>query len=668
MDKEKDIKEVDNTTNTDQEQNENNDVSTEQEQAGQSEPETENSVSDEVNSDSTETSDIEPTEKTEATDQAKTKQGEQLNSEEDLAEKDHDDEHDDDHHDEDYSNYSKEELVELIKALAKGDNLQKADRVAKEIKPLYDEIRNHERQQALEKFVADGAEESDFDYKPTELDNRFDANYKLIRDRRQQDLKSREQQKETNLKRKQDILEKLREFVDSEETNISFEAFKELQNEWKDIGTVPGAYAKTLWANYNALIDRFYDNRSIYFELKELDRRKNLDSKIELCERAEKLIEFENLKDAIKELNELHHEFKHIGPVPKDEQEALWQRFKGASDAIYARRKEFVDQLKVELEENLVVKAKLADEVQEFVDFDSDRIKEWNAKTKDILEIQKRWEATGGLPRAKAKEVNKKFWGTFKTFFNNKSAFFKRLDAQREGNLEKKKELIAKAQELKESNEWQKAADQFKQLQRDWKEIGPVPEKYRESVYKEFKEAADHFFERKRSNNSELEKDYEDNLKKKEEICDKIEALANGETEDLDTLRGLQDQYMEIGFVPRKSITKIKNRYTEVVDKYLNSIKGLSKEEKTEIKLENQVNKLLNSPNADQKLYRKEQTLRKQIGKIENDIAVWKNNLEFFASSKTADKLKDEFNAKIKAATDELKVLKKELRMVRTAN
>ncbi|UII24224.1 DUF349 domain-containing protein [Fulvivirga ligni] len=685
MDKEKDIKEVDNM-NTEQEaaKEAREPEASDQEKADNQESENEVNAAEEsaeekveapaeasASEDAPEEEASEPAAQVEeATEKAEpTSKDKQLNSEEDLSEKDHEDDHDDhdEHEDVDYSNFNKEELVELIKSLAKDDNLQKADRVAKEIRPLFEEIRNHERQDALDKFVADGGEEGDFDYKPTELDNRFDANFKLIRDRRQQDLKSREQQKEGNLKKKQDILEKLREFVDSEETNISFETFKNLQTEWKEIGAVPGAYAKTLWANYNALIDRFYDNRSIYFELKELDRRKNLDSKIELCERAEKLKEFENLKDAIKELNELHHEFKHIGPVPKDDQEALWQRFKGASDAIYARRKEYVEQLKTELDANLIVKEKLADEVQEFLSFDSDRIKEWNAKTKEILDVQKKWEATGGLPRAKAKEVNKKFWGTFKTFFNNKSAFFKRLDAQREQNLDKKKVLVAKAAEIKDSKDWQKTAEQFKQLQKEWKEIGPVPEKYRESIYKEFKESADHFFEKKRSNNSEVEKEYEDNLKQKEDICNQIEALADGDTEDLDALRDLQDKFNEIGFVPRRSIGKIKNRYAEVVDKFINSIEGLSKEDKTEIKIENQVNKLLNEPNANQKIYRKEQALRKQISKVENDIAVWKNNLEFFAVSKTADKLKDEFNNKIKAANDELKLLKKQLKILRTA-
>ncbi|MTI20665.1 DUF349 domain-containing protein [Fulvivirga sp. RKSG066] len=661
MDNEKDIKEVEqNTANL-------------QESAEQKTAEEKSEVNQETTSEQTEVTE----QKAEATEDAivaseekdtgKTVDEKALHSEEDLEER-HEEDHEDDHDEEiDYTTLSKEELVELIKSLAKEDKFIKAEKIAREIKPLFDEIRNAEREDALKKFIANGGVEEDFEFKNDELANRFDANFKLIRDRKNEFVRTREQQKDKNLKRKQEILERLREFVDSEETNISFDDFKALQDEWKSIGQVPGAYARTLWANYNALIDRFYDNRSIYFELKELDRKKNLEGKLELCQRAEDLSNQENLKEAIKELNELHHEFKHIGPVPKEDQEPLWQRFKAASDAVYDRRRAFVENLKGELEENLKVKEELVEEVQAFTSYDSDRIKEWNNKTKEILDIQKKWEATGGLPRAKAKDINKRFWGAFKTFFNNKNAFFKRLDAGREDNLIKKKELLEKAVELKESTDWQKTAEAFKRLQREWKEIGPVPEKQR-GIYKDFKAAADAFFENKRANNKELEKEFEQNLQEKVKICEQIEAMADNKADDLDAFRELRDNYMDIGFVPRKNISEIKSKYAEAVDKYINSLEGISNEDRQRIRLENQLNRIVQGPNADQKLYRKEQSIRKQISKVESDIALWKNNIEFFAESKTADKMKDEFNEKIQSAQGQLKNLKQQLKIVRTAN
>ena len=601
------------------------------------------------------TADEEPASKTEK---------KELNSEEDLEEKDdhHDDEDDEEH---DYSTYSKEELVAAIRELSQGGNVIKAERKAREIKPFFDEIKDKERQAALDKFIADGGEADDFDFKNDELTDRFEANYKLIRDNKYNYVKEQEGKKESNLKRKQEILEKLRDFVDSEETNIQFDAFKAIQNEWKEVGPVPGAYVKTLWANYNALVDRFYDNRHIYFELKELDRKKNLEAKLELCDKAEALAKEENVSQAIKDLNELHHEFKHVGPVPNEEREALWERFKAASDAIYDRRKEFVEGLKEELEANLVVKQELAESVQEFANFDSDRIKDWNKKTKELQDIQKKWEATGGLPRAKAKDVNRLFWSAFKSFYSNKGQFFKKLDALREENLEKKKELLQRAHDIKDNTDWQKTAGELKKLQSQWREVGPVPEKYRESIYHEFKQACDHFFEKKRENLGEAEKDFKDNLKKKEELCAAIAKLATDKTSDLETFRKLQDEFNEIGFVPKAAISSIKSKYAEAVDKFINSIEGITNEERQKIRLENQINKIKSGPNSDEKLYRKEQNIRKQIGHLENDIAVWKNNMEFFADSKTADKLKEEFESKINAATKEIKGLKSQLKIVR---
>ncbi len=589
-----------------------------------------------------------------------------LESEVDLKEKD-DDDHDDDDEEADYSEMSKEELVEVIKGLAKNDEVIKAEREAREVKHAFDEIREKEREEALEKFVAEGGDAMDFAYRPDELTLRFDANYQLIRDKKTNFVKNKEQQKEVNLKKKEEVLERLREFVDSEETNISFETFKALQEEWKSIGPVPGAIARSMWANYNALVDRFYDKRSIYFELKELDRKKNLESKLELCHRAEALAEVTNINDAIKELNELHHEFKHIGPVPKEEQEPLWNRFKAASDAVYERRKEFVEKLKGELEKNLTVKLELANRVSEFAEFDSDRIKAWNEKTRELLDIQKKWENTGGLPRARAKEVNRSFWSAFKQFFANKNQFFKKLDAEREKNLEKKKEMVERAKSLKESDNWQETAEKLKALQREWKDVGPVPGKYRESVYKEFKEACDTFFDRKRASQDDASKDYAENYKYKLEICSKIEKLAKGDKNNLKEFRALQEEYNETGFVPRNKISDIRNRYSEVVNAYVKALEGMTEEEKQRIKIENQVSDILHSPNADQKLYRKEQSLRKQISSIENDIAVWKNNLEFFADSKKANKLKDEFQSKIDSANDELRQLKQQLKIIRTA-
>jgi len=596
--------------------------------------------------------------------------GNTLQSEVDLSEReevseDHHEEHDEYHH-VDYSNYTKQQFAELLKELSRDTNFKKVDQIIKEIKPLYDDLREKERAEALLRFIAEGGTESDFEFKGDEADVIFDANLKLIRDRRAQFFKQQEEDKNDNLKKKEDLLEKLRILSDSQDTSDQFERFKELQKEWKSIGPVPGAQAKTLWANYHALTDRFYDNQSIYFELKELDRRKNLEAKLELCARAEKLADVELIKDAIQELNELHHEFKHLGPVPKEDKEGVWQRFKAASDAVYARRDAYLQNLQQELQDNLNSKASLSDEVQTFVNFQSDRIKEWNQKTKDILELQKRWELIGGLPRAKAKDVNKKFWSAFKTFFNNKNTFFKKLDEEREVNLQLKNDLVKKALELKESIDWERTSNELKTLQQKWKDVGPVPEKFREKVFKEFKEACDHFFEQRRTQHDKMEQEQTENLRLKEEICTELESHAAGRTGSSDILRELQEKFSSIGFVPRKDINTIRTRYHEAVERFINSIPGLTEDEKGKITLENQLSDLRNDPMADRKIFQKEQIIRKKISKVENDIALWRNNLEFFGRSKNADKVKDEFNDKIREATDHLKQLKEQLKLLKT--
>ncbi|HEY9044771.1 MAG TPA: DUF349 domain-containing protein [Ohtaekwangia sp.] len=592
--------------------------------------------------------------------------GNTLNSEIDLA--DHHEGADEPLEEEhvDYSNYSKVQLANVIRDLAKDDNFRRVDTIIREIKPLYDDIREKEKAEALMKFVAAGGTAEDFEYKGDESDIIFDANIKLIRDRKTNHLRLQEEKKNDNLRRKQELLEKIRVLADSQNSDEQFEQFKELQKEWKVIGPVPGTQAKTLWANYHALVDRFYDNQSIYFELKELDRRRNLESKLELCIRAEKLADVEIIKDAIRELNELHHEFKHIGPVPKDDKEVVWQRFKAASDAVYAKRDAYLQKLQQELHGNLDLKARLSDEVQEFSTFTSDRIKEWNQKTKEILDVQKKWEVIGGLPRAKAKEINKKFWGAFKTFFNNKNAFFKKLDEEREKNLQLKNELVEKALALKESHDWEKTSNELKVLQQKWKEVGPVPEKFREKVFKEFKDACDYFFDQRRTQHGKVENEQVENLRLKEDICTTLESHAAAGTASADILKELQDQFNAIGFVPRKDISAIRNRYHEAVDKFVGHIQGFSEDDKSKLLLENQLSDLKNDPMADRKIFQKEQAIRKKISKVENDIALWRNNLEFFSRSQNAESVRIEFNDKIREATEHLKQLKDQLKMLKT--
>jgi hypothetical protein len=566
----------------------------------------------------------------------------------------------------DYSSFTKKDFVELLKNLSSENDFKKVDFVLREVKPLYDELRDKEKEEALKVFVGSGGNADDFEYRPGELDSSFDANYRLIRDRRNQFNKSQEEQKNDNLRRKNELLEQLRTLVDAEDSDQSFNIFKEIQKNWKSVGPVPNAQVKPLWASYSALVDRFYDHRSIYFELKELDRKRNLESKVELCVRAEKLIEVEKLKDAVRELNELHNEFKHIGPVPKEEKDAVWQRFKAASDAIYAKRDAFLDQLNKEQVKNLDEKLRIAEEVAAFANFETDRIKEWNQKTQEILAIQKKWEGIGAVTRSKAKEVNKKFWSAFKTFFSKKNVFFRKLDEEREKNLQAKREIIHQAHQLKESQDWDKTANALKALQVKWKDIGPVPEKMREKVFQEFKEACDFFFGQRRNQFEKVENEQEVNLQAKDALCQELETLTATKTGTADQLQSIVERFNALGFVPKKSINDSRNRFKAAVDTFIAQLDGLSEDERDRLQLEVQLGNLRNDPQGERKLYQREQAIRKRISKIENDISTLKNNMEFFGRSKNAEAYKAEFAQQIDAATEQLKALKGQLKLLKT--
>lgn len=579
------------------------------------------------------------------------------------GEEDEDEEHDDHGH-VDYSHLSKKELVKKAEELLQLGDWRKADREITEIKHFIDDIHAAERQEALDKFIEEGGDEADFDFREDESYQRFNTVFRKIKEEKNKHFADQVRSREDNLKRKNELLAQLRDFVDAEETNASLKELKKIQDEWKSTGPVPSQYNANLWANFNALLDRFYNNRSILYELKELDRRKNLEAKQEIVDRAEKLLAYENMKEATRELRDLHEEFKHIGPVPREEQEPLWQRFKEVSDKVYDKRRSHLEQLNTELDANLIKKRELGDQVQEFLEFNSDRITEWNEKTKELLALQKEWDAIGGLPRQVAKEVNKYFWSAFKGFFSNKNKFFKDLEKMREENLKLKEGLVQEAEALKDSQDWQETANRFKELQRRWKEIGPVPEKQRDEVYKRFKSAADAFFEQKRAQGKEINKEFDENLKRKMEIIDEIKSMAADKETDIDKFQDLQEEYSSIGFVPRNAITKVKSAYTEATESVLESAEELSDEEKERLRLQTQISRIKGAPDSDRKLRQKETTIRRQISKIENDIAIWKNNLEFFASSKNADKLKNDFINKIDEAKADLDKLRQQLRIV----
>jgi hypothetical protein len=576
-------------------------------------------------------------------------------------------EHDEELPGADLSRFGKKELIDYLKETAQEADFRKADALLKEVRHYFDELLDKDRSEALKRFIDSGGSPDDFEFRHDPLDISFEATYKLLKDRKNEYFKNLESDKANNFRLKTLLLEELRRLVDGDDDKHSFAKFKEIQQQWKAIGPVAQPHVRSLWASYHALMDRFYDNRSIYFELKELDQKKNLEAKLELCQRAEQLADIDRIGEAVRELNDLHEEYKHIGPVSREEKDAVWDRFKKASDSVYARRDAFLANLNQELRKNLEAKEQLIADITALATFQSDRIKDWNQKTAEVLALQKKWEAMGTVPRAKAKEINRRFWTAFKSFFNTKGIFFKGMHETRLQNLGLKKELVKQAEALKGNQEWDKTANGLKQLQVKWKEIGPVPDKYRDSIYREFKSACDFFFEQRRVQFEEADRQQSDNLVKKEALCSDLERMAEDKTGSLDKIWEYQRNFQSLGFVPRGAMPALKARFTAAIEKVMSSLGQVSQEDKDKMMLEMQLESLKSDPDAAHKIYVREQALRKRIQKAENDLAILKNNLEFFGRSKNADKMRAEFNGKIEESAKELVQLKSQLKLLKAA-
>ncbi|WP_448518088.1 DUF349 domain-containing protein [Rhodoflexus sp.] len=587
------------------------------------------------------------------------------------------DEHiaEDDDHDldiigeQDFSQYTKEQLVEASAKLFAESNFKKVDELLRLMKAEVDRINKEEREEALQKFLAAGGEKDAFEYKSDAQIEKFYANYKALKDRKAKYYNELEKRRQKNYDDKQAILQEIKTLVEGGDTGKgSFEKLKELQQKWKEIGPVPPQQADVLYSTYDALLDRFYSQKSIEIELIELDRRKNLAAKQEICERAEALATSENINAAISALNKLKEEYKSVGPVPKDQQEAIWQRFKAAADVIYERKRKFADEMRRILEENMKAKRELCVKIEPYAEFNSDRITEWNAKTKEIMAIQAEWEKIGPAPKEVAKDINKQFWSNFKQFFAAKGRFFDQLEKSRQDNLSQKVELCLQAEALKESTDWDGATAALKKLQEQWKKVGAVPESQREAIYQRFKAACDYFFERKRNRSQAQDKEFDNNLAKKRAICEQIEALAAAKETDLAKLEELHKAFLAVGFVPRNQIEKIADRLDNAISAFLKNL-NKSEEEREKIRFQLQIQSLEGNPDAGRIIAKQEQTLRKKIAAMENDISLWKNNLDFFANSKTADKLRSEFQLKIHAAEERLEKLRSQLRaLVNTVN
>lgn len=580
------------------------------------------------------------------------------------------------------SDLLRKELANLQGAGNNADVIRKTDRLARDIRPILDQIKKSEFDEARQKYITDNGNEEGFEFRFDNEIQKIEESLKAIRDIRHNYYQKLEKSKEDNFNIKTSLLQQLRELIDKEEgretgasdMKSAWDNFKKIQEQWKSAGNVSSPHNGTLWATYNALVDRYFSIRNIYFELKELDRKKNAETKAELCEKIEALAEVvktqpESAREMLDEATQIFEEYKHIGPAPKEDQEVLWQRFKAAMDVLYDARRSLREEQKKSMSEVYEQKSKVYEDVVPFTSFNSGSINEWNAKTKELLAFQDVWiQLKGSMPREEGKELSKKFWAALKTFFHNKGEFFRQLEKKRQINLTAKTELCEEVEKILETGEdSHQNTQKIIEIQKKWKQIGQVPEKFKNSIYERFKAACDSYFEKKRTKNSEQDKEFEANLASKVALCDAIEKAAESASDaTLDQLSKFKEEWSSLGFVPKKDMQNIQKRYIHAINSYVSTIGKLSNKEKEQVLIDSEI-ELAREGDSERGLIRKESDIKRKITSLENDIAVWRNNIEFFAKSKTSDKLKATFEKKIETAQNQLEELKHQLTIIQEA-
>lgn len=552
---------------------------------------------------------------------------------------------------------TQEEVVARVKELAEADapaEKQELDAM----KQAFYKIHKANVAAARAQFIENGGEPEAFLPTPNVLEDEFKAAMNVIKQKRAELQAELDRQKEENLQKKQEILERIKALsATPEEANQAYKEFKELQNQWKELTLVPAEKANELWKTYQLYVEQYYDQLKLNNEFREYDFKKNLEIKTRLCETAEKLNEEADVISAFQQLQALHQEFKETGPVAKELREEIWARFKAASTAVNKRHQQYFEELKQKEEENLAHKTALCEKI-EAIDLTAVKTAAaWEAQTQQIIEMQKEWRTIGFAPQKMNVKIFERFRGACDRFFTEKAAFFKRLKEEQAQNLAKKTELCEKAEALKDSTDWKATADKLMQIQKEWKTIGAVPKKHSESLWQRFIGACDYFFEQKGKNTASQRGEEKENLQKKEQVIEKLKALLESDEEEnkQDAVRELMKEWNEIGFVPFKEKDKIYKAYHETVDQLFKALNMSAARRR----LDNFKNNLKNdAKEGGQGLSRERERLVRAYENKRSEIKTYENNLGFLTcSSKKGSSLLNEMNKKMEKLKDELNLI-----------
>jgi len=562
---------------------------------------------------------------------------------------------------------TKKEVVERLKEIAASDENPDKDEIDL-LKTVFYKLHITEREARMKEYIDGGGDPEAYQIMPDEDEETFKQQMAIVREKRARIFQQQEAEKQANLEKKLEIIEKIKAMATSpDEANKSYNEFKELQQQWKDIKNVPADRASELWRNYQLYVEQFYDLLKLNSEAREYDFKKNLETKTKLCEAAEKLADEEDVISAFHQLQELHQQYRETGPVAKELREQIWTRFKAASTVINKRHQQHFEDLRSKEEENLTLKTALCEKVEEISKLENKTASDWEKRSKEIIDIQNQWKTIGFAPQKMNVKIFERFRAACDDFFGRKSEFFKEMKQAYAANIEKKKALVEKAQALADSTDWKVTSDKLINLQKEWKTIGVVPKKIGDQLWHDFLNACNKFFEARNAANAGARNEERENLEKKRSIIEQIKALvADAANATREKVQALTDEYNKVGHVPYKEKDALYAAYHEALDAIYKELNISNKRRRLDDFKSNIRNMAKRGEDA---IDNERGRLTRRFEQLKQEIQTYENNLGFLnASSKKGNSLIDEMNRKVQKLRDDLELVRQKIKAIDTEN
>lgn len=562
---------------------------------------------------------------------------------------------------------TKQEVVERLKEIAASDEAPVKDEIDL-LKTVFYKLHIAEREARLKEYIDGGGNPETYQVVPDQDEETFKAQMAVIREKRAKIMQQQEAEKQANLEKKLEIIEKIKAMATSpDEAGKSYNEFKELQQQWKDIKNVPADKANELWRNYQLYVEQFYDLLKLNSEAREYDFKKNLEMKTKLCEAAEKLADEEDVISAFHQLQELYQQYREIGPVAKELREEVWARFKAASTVINKRHQQHFEDLRAKEEENLARKTALCEKVEELGKAENKGAADWEKRSKEIIDIQNEWKTIGFAPQKMNVKIFERFRAACDDFFGRKAEYFKALKVTFSENIEKKKALVEKAQALADSTDWKATSDKLIALQKEWKTVGMVPKKLGDQLWQEFLGACNKFFEARNAAGAGQRNEEHANLEKKKGIIEQLKALAENAAEATkEKVQALTEEYNKVGHVPYKEKDKLYEAYHEVLDRIYKELNISTKRRRLNDFKANIKNV---AKRGEEALDNERGRLARRFEQLKQEIQTYENNLGFLnASSKKGNSLIDEMNRKVQHLRDDLELVRQKIKAIDEEN